>query len=92
MKVSSYELRDEIIAALWIALIDIYGKPFTEKNGEFMTMTGQLTSTVRMWSQALSGIEPLRLERGLRACIERGSPWPITLPEFVQLCAKKPWE
>lgn len=92
LRVSSYELRDEVIAALWAALTSMYGKKFTDQFGEFCNANGVTTNTVRIWSQSLSGIEPLRLERGLRACLERDSPWPPTLPEFVHLCAKKPWE
>jgi hypothetical protein len=91
LKVSAYELRDEVIAALWAALTSMYGKKFTDQFGEFCDDHG-ITPTVRIWSQSLSGIEPLRLERGLRACLERDSPWPPTLPEFIHLCAKKPWE
>jgi hypothetical protein len=92
LRVSSYELRDEVIAALWAALTSMYGKKFTDQFGEFCDANGVTTNTVRIWSQSLSGIEPLRLERGLRACLERDSPWPPTLPEFIHLCAKKPWE
>lgn len=92
LRVSSYELQNEVIAALWSALSSIYGKKFTDQFGEFCDENGVVTSTVRIWSQALSGIAPLRLERGLRTCLERDSPWPPTLPEFIHLCAKKPWE
>ena len=92
LKVSAYELQDEVMASLWAALMDIYGKKFAEQYGEFLNANGQMTSTVKMWAQALSHIPPERLERGLRACLERDSPWPVMLPEFVAMCAKKPWE
>lgn len=91
LMVSSYELRDEVIAALWETLSSIYGKKFTDQFGDFFDANG-ITKTVRIWSQSLAAIEPGRLERGLRACLERDSPWPPTLPEFIHLCAKKPWE
>lgn len=91
LKVSAYELQDDVMVALWGTFTSIYGKKFTEQFGEFCNTSG-MTPTVRAWAQALSGIEPGRLERGLRACLERDSPWPPTLPEFIHLCAKKPWE
>ena len=54
---------------------------------------GNIATTVNTWAQALSRITPIRLHRGMNKCIhERQSPFPPTLPEFVQLCAKEPWE
>jgi hypothetical protein len=85
-------LTDEVMAALWKTLGDMYGTKWREAFGSFFTQTGEISRTVVTWSEALYEVTPERLRRGLNACLERDSPWPPTLPEFMKLCERKPWE
>ena len=72
---------------------NLYGHKWIEQFGRFYDEEGNIATTVNTWAQALSRITPIRLHRGMNKCIhERQSPFPPTLPEFVQLCAKEPWE
>ena len=92
LQLQQYAWTDEIMAALWQTLGDFYGTKWGEAFGSFFDAKGQISHTVVTWSEALYEVTPERLRRGLNACLERDSPWPPTLPEFMKLCERKPWE
>ena len=92
LQLQQFALSEELMAALWQRLGDIYGPKFFDAFGSFFDAKGQISRTVTTWAEALYEVTPERLRRGLNACLERGTAWPPTLPEFVKLCERKPWE
>lgn len=89
---SNIALNDEVMLIIWKFMANAYGQKWINDYGEF-SENGQLGSAVNLWAQMLSRIPLVRIQRGLSKCVsERQSPFPPTLPEFVQLCAKEPWE
>jgi hypothetical protein len=92
-QVSNIQLRDEVMFSLWEFMINVYGRKWAEQFNSFYDAEGNVSPTVHFWAQALSRIPLKRLERGLlKTMNERTSPFPPTLPEFIKLCDKEPWE
>lgn len=62
---------------LWVRLTEIYGQLLVQAYGL------ELPSA---WRDALSGVEPAAVRRGLGACATSGDVWPPSLPTFLQRC------
>lgn len=92
LSMSDIALNDEVMLIIWQFMGNTYGQKWINEYGEFCE-NGKLGSAVNLWAQMLSRIPLIRIQRGLAKCVsERKSPFPPTLPEFFQLCAKEPWE
>lgn len=71
-------LRREHIARLWQRMAAIYGHKWVSSYGA--------DDADDTWLRGLGGITPNEVAGALSACVERGDPWPPTLPEFRALC------
>lgn len=65
---------------LWNSLQGFYGSRWVVEYGE---LNGPLAT---VWARALGKITPEQLSAGMNACLERDSPHPPSLPEFMRLC------
>lgn len=93
LQVNSFALSDQVMAEFWITMISLYGKKWVDQYGDFINPANKkISEIVMVWAEALADVDILRIERALRNCLSRESPFPPTLPEFKAMCARKPWE
>ena len=77
------------VGGLWLRMIALYGHRWTSQFGEIPT-DGSDTPAMAAWAQALKGVPERHLALGIKRCVERGDPWPPSLPGFVALCHPTP--
>ena len=66
------------IAQLWARMASMYGHRWLSAYGE--------RDEDGTWRRVLSGLVGEQIAKGLRGCIESGSEWPPSAPEFRRMC------
>lgn len=77
------------IQRLWERMNALYGSRWIVEYGE-ATRGGELAPLAAVWAEALTDLSNTAIAAGLQKCLDRESPHPPTLPEFLRLCGRPP--
>ena len=80
-KSSAKKITSLNIDNLWKKFTRIYGHKWVSNFGKMDDGT---------WLSGLSGLSPDQIVFGIAQCINRGNPWPPSLPEFRSICFDLP--
>lgn len=83
-------MRTKRISRLWERMTALYGSRWVLEYGNAQRADGELEVVADLWADALDGLNNDQLGAGLRACIDRDSGHPPSLPEFLRLCGYQP--
>lgn len=77
------------IQRLWERMNALYGSRWIVEYGE-ATRGGEFAPLAAVWAEALTDLSNADIAAGLQKCLDRESPHPPTLPEFLRLCGRSP--
>ena len=74
---------EKVIERLWNRMTQLYGHKWTSSYGEF--------DQDDTWAMGLADLSLDQIKTGFVSCLDSDEEWPLTLPQFRQLCkAGKP--
>lgn len=74
---------------LWDRMTAMYGSRWIVEYGDLSAGGATLAPLAAIWSEALTDTGNDAIAAGLRACLDRDSPHPPSLPEFLRLCGRR---
>lgn len=83
-------MRTKRMIRLWERMTALYGSRWALEYGPALSDAGSLANLAELWADAMDGLSNEQIAAGIRACVDRESPHPPRLPEFLRLCGYRP--
>jgi hypothetical protein len=77
------------MSRLWDRMTAMYGSRWVVEYSDLSTDSTTLAPLAVIWAEALADIGNDAIAAGLRKCLDRDSPHPPSLPEFLRLCGRR---